>query len=874
MSAFLAALRLSRRGIGRARARSALIIVMIGLPILALTAVLTVDVSRDIDPRERLTMDLGAADAKVTNRAAEPIRQDVTGDGWEPRRERPLRERSQAEIQAVIGSGRIIPMSEDIREYWNGTDYTSAGVREIDLRDPMAAGMFPLLRGRYPQTADEVVVTAFLKAEVGSTIRYTRDDVPKRVVGAVVKQPNRFGITLIGLPGSLIPVRTATAVEEPWAAERSWLVDTPAPITWNETRRINQAGVTVLSRAVLEDPPSVGDGPAQDIRGWLDSRGINALLVGVMGVTLAVIEVVLLAGPAFAVGLRRRRRELALISAQGGSARHLKLVVLADGLTLGLAAAVLGIAGGVGAARGITSYIGVWPLGEMGPFEVPAGQIALVAILGVFSGVAAAVVPAVQAARADVVAALTGRRAKVRDRAGWPLLGLILLVAGVGAMISGIRMADSVVLFGAVIGLLGLVMVTPRLVRLIGGLAGGLPLPFRLAARDASRNRGRTAPAIVAVLAAAAAFSAFTVGIASERRAFEEHYRMLYPMGATAVYGNDVTEESWKKIRPIVERVLPGVPLVKAYVPVDADGMVSFQQMDGACSRCMTSESGFGHLPAGGPDLLRLLLGRTDRAAETALAEGKMVIFNPKAVRDGRIRLNLSTWTADEPKERIVAVPAVVATVQGPFNVLGVMPVGAITKEGFTAKLSHLVVDPAVARLTREQEQRLSGPVRAITTKVAVRTERGSRRDERPDLILWVMAAFASVVVLGGTFTAAGLAAADARSDLDTLSAVGARPGTRRLVAAGQAAFIAGLGVPLGLLIGLVPGLALASQVSLRRDSMQEIGLNGVPFERMGVILSVPWPELLAVGIGLPLAVALIAMAFARTGTTLTRRMG
>ena len=127
------------------------------------------------------------------------------------------------------------------------------------------------------------------------------------------------------------------------------------------------------------------------------------------------------------------------------------------------------------------------------------------------------------------------------------------------------------VLFGAVLGLLGLVMVTPRLVRLIGGLAGGLPLPFRLAARDASRNRGRTAPAIVAVLAAAAAFSAFTVGIASERRAFEEYYRMLYPMGATAVYGNDVTEESWKKIRPIVEGALPGVPLVEAYVPVDAD---------------------------------------------------------------------------------------------------------------------------------------------------------------------------------------------------------------------------------------------------------------------------------------------------------------
>ncbi|WP_371783377.1 FtsX-like permease family protein [Streptosporangium subroseum] len=874
MSALLAALRISRRGIGRARARSALIIVMIGLPILALTAVFTLDVTWDIGPRERVTMDLGAADAKVKDTGtAEPVRQDLTGDTWEPVNGMSQRVRSQAEIQGMIGSGgRIIPINENFDEYWVETAYENVEVREVDLRDPMTTGMFPLRGGRYPQAADEVVLTVPVKATVGSTIRYTKADVPKRVVGTVVGQPNHFNATIIGLPGSLIPATDMTDVQ------RSWLVDAPAPVTWNETRRLNRAGVAVLSRAVLEDPPPVGDGPEQALRafgGMTDTGAVNGALVAVLVVTLAVIEVVLLAGPAFAVGIRRRRGELALISAQGGSARHLKLIVLADGLTLGLAAAALGTVLGVGVARGITSYLGIWPLGELGPFEIPVGQIVLVAALGVFSGVTAAVVPAVQAARADVVAALAGRRAEVRDRAGWPLFGLVLLVAGVGAMVYGIWATDAVVLFGGVLGLLGLVMVMPRLVRLIAGLAGGFPLPFRLAARDASRNRGRTAPAIVAVLAAAAAFSAVAVGIASDRRASEEYYRMLYPMGATAVYGNDVTEESWKKIRPIVEGALPGVPLVEAYVPVDADdGMVSFLQMDGACSRCMTPESGFGYLPAGGPDLLRLLLGRIDRAAETALAEGKMVIFNPKAVRDGRIRLNLSTWTSDEPKERIVAVPAVVATVRGPFNVLGVMPVGAITKEGFTTKLSHLVVDPAVARLTPEQEQRLSGPVRAVTTKVAIRTERGSRRGDRPDLILWVMAAFASVVVLGGTFAAAGLAAADARSDLDTLSAVGAKPGTRRLVAAGQAAFIAGLGVPLGLLIGLVPGLALASQVSLRRGTMQEIGLNGVPFERMGVILSVPWPELLAVGIGLPLVAALIATVFARTRTTLTRRMG
>ena len=59
-----------------------------------------------------------------------------------------------------------------------------------------------------------------------------------------------------------------------------------------------------------------------------------------------------------------------------------------------------------------------------------------------------------------------------------------------------------------------------------------------------------------------------------------------------------------------------------------------------------------------------------------------MVIFNPKAVRDGRIRLDLLDVDVGRAEGRIVTVPAVVATVQGPFNVLGVMPVGAITKRG------------------------------------------------------------------------------------------------------------------------------------------------------------------------------------------------
>ena len=62
--------------------------------------------------------------------------------------------------------------------------------------------------------------------------------------------------------------------------------------------------------------------------------------------------------------------------------------------------------------------------------------------------------------------------------------------------------------------------------------------------------------------------------------------------------------------------------------------------------------------------------------------------------------------------------------------------------------------------------------------------------------------------MLGGTFAATGLAAADMRPDLTTMAAVGAPPGTRRLVVAGQAGFIAGLGVLIGTPAGLLTGTA------------------------------------------------------------------
>jgi putative ABC transport system permease protein len=213
-----------------------------------------------------------------------------------------------------------------------------------------------------------------------------------------------------------------------------------------------------------------------------------------------------------------------------------------------------------------------------------------------------------------------------------------------------------------------------------------------------------------------------------------------------------------------------------------------------------------------------------------------------------------------------VYLPASVVTVNGPTRIAGVASPSAFASLGYSKKRIALLVDPAVRRLTPADEQRLSGPVRKTTPKVTVTLERGYQQDQ--DWALEVFAIAASVIVLGATFAATGLAATDSRPDLETLSAIGSRPGTRRLVVAGQAAVIAAVGVPAGLMAGLVPGIAMVAYFVIDFPSI--VALNGYRFPRPGI--DIPWPLLGAGAIGLPPVAALVAGLFARTRVRLSRR--
>lgn len=134
--------------------------------------------------------------------------------------------------------------------------------------------------------------------------------------------------------------------------------------------------------------------------------------------------------------------------------------------------------------------------------------------------------------------------------------------------------------------------------------------------------------------------------------------------------------------------------------------------------------------------------------------------------------------------------------------------------------------------------------------------EAGYRNYMSPQL--WVLFGTAFFFVVSGTFIATRLAAADSRPDLATVHAVGGSPRVRRLLLAGQAGYIVGLGALTGAVTGTVAGVALAWPLTERAGSLT---------------IAIPWLFVLGVVVGLPLLAMLLAGGLMRNNPpALSRR--
>jgi putative ABC transport system permease protein len=879
-----AALRVARREARRARGRSLLVVAMLGLPVAALAFIAVAQDTFTLTPNERADRLMGTAQAMVVWPHDGPVQQDpahLDAFGFSdpaPSPARPAEPPSVERLLALLPPGttaigdQVGTLAVDTAA---GTG--NLGARVLDYADPLARGIYRQLSGRAPANPNEVALTPAaarrLGAGVGGSVRLADGSHTLQVVGTVEDPEALEATTIILRPGAL----PRQALPDDRQNQR-WLVATPGPLTWAQVRQLNTHGLVAVSRHVLAHPPSQAERHPGFEGGNDQQLGVAALVGG-----LAMLEVILLAGSAFAVAARRRRRDLALVAAGGGTPAQLRRIVLADGVVLGTVAAVSGVALGIAAAAASRPLLERLSGVRTGAFRVFPEALAALAAVAVVTGVLAALVPAWIAARQDVVAALAGRRGITRSRRRWVVLGAVLAAAGALVAATGARRAEAtVIVAGLVVVELGLVLCTPALVGLVARVGRLLPLAPRIALRDTSRNRTAAAPAISAVMAAVAGSLAVGVVLIGVSERARDSYRVLGRPGDVFVlsFGQTVPPEvvatlrSTLPVRQIHRINLPScgggagscvvgrrVPTARAcpYDLLGRDPTPMEQRAARRDSRCdgvgdryqyfggMGSTGGMTVIidPAAVGAVANLGAEDAGRAA-AALRAGNVVVDDPRHLDGGRVTLAITTVTSsgDKGATRTVIAPGV-ALRHRPQA-----PITMMTRQ--TARSLGLDSVAAVALATTSrvptiaEEDRLRAALGSQLDKgLGMYVERGPQAGA-PGLVM--LAVVAGVITLGAAAIATGLAAAEGRADLSTLAAVGASPRVRRALSLSQSGVIAGLGSLLGAIAGL--GAATAVLFALNRAYA---GLWPAPAPYP---IAVPWLNL---GVAL-LVVPLISM--------------
>jgi putative ABC transport system permease protein len=925
VTGWLTALRIARRDARRARGRTALVIALIGLPVLGLAFVaVSIDTFR-LSPAERADRELGTGDAVLEWQFDSPVRQHPTElygfpDGDDVKHRGVA---TEPEVLAALPAGsRAIPKWDDTRGFRTATGTATLQTVELDYTDPLARGILVPLAGRAPERADEVALSPYaakrVGAGVGGTLRADKGTRSWRIVG-LVEDPTELRRQLTVFPPATLhpldpPPRPAgegdgaRPVVNGASGRLTWIVDAPGPLPWPDVRRLNGAGIVALSRAVLLDPPPDSEIPPEMVAP--QSRFPVAPMLGGM----LVLEVVLLAGPAFAVGARRRRRELALVAANGGTPAHLRRIVLADGVVLGVAAAAAGIVAGVLAAVAARPLIEEYVAqSRPGAFRVYPAALAALAGLALLAGVLAALVPAWTAARQPVVAALSGRYAATATRRRWALAGLVLLAAGVALTVGGGGGAHAVLTaVGLTVGQLGLVLCTPTLIGLLSRLGGRLPLGPRIALRDVGRNRAAAAPAVSAVLAAVSMSALVgTLYLANERqnvysdlpttlpsgyaaaaprevkgadpqamRAAENALRASLPVTAVVPYGwfacparaakEDAAVACYARAEVPAARRCPYALIAEQREPTAAEQRAA--RRDGRCDTAdrfaRTSYAPVSPLIAiVEPDDVRHLVRLDPAVVDAAVATlraGGVVVDSARLVEDGRVTLKVidepTTGTA-EPPGRTVRVPgyALPAGADSPSLIFAPSTLDRVGLAGRPAGLVAATSRPP----TQAERDRLNAAIAAVPGWAAGVEEKPVREDN-PYLVL--LAIGAGLITLGAAAIATGLAAADGRADLTTLAAVGASPGVRRALSVSQTGLIAGLGSALGLAAGI--GAAMAFIVGTNRS-------NGDIWPAPPTMpYAVPWLNVVVSLVLVPLVAVLGAGLLTRARLPIERRPG
>ncbi len=934
------AIRMARREVRRHFGRSLVVLLMVGIPTALLTFALTSYATQALSDVERYAIAGGSADAVISppsfERPDSNVPYAVVQDGHTAnmsvglgRTGKPIAgyapsgtaQENAAAIGKLVG-GTAVPVESGQERVTLGDRRLTVSTLVVDARLGLGTKA-ELLTGRWPTNPHEIVVTP----------QAIQRGLPTSGSVSVVKDKGTSSMTVVGTARAWTDWGMADWVALHHVAEQSgisqsWLVMNAGDVTYDRVTALSAYGLPVISRYLIAHPPSTEELPieAQGVDAF-QSNETNSLALG--GGAILILVTGLLVAPAFAVSASRQRRTLALAASNGATTGHLRRIVLSQALVLGVFAAVLGSALGIAAASALLKFLNTGTHIAYAPFDIPWVATAGVTTCAVLAAVLAALIPARRLGRLDIVGVMRGQNVSPAPSRLLPIIGTLIMAGGSISLIAGMRkpsLSSYLVPIGVVALIGGALFLVPMLLVASGKLAARFPLPIRMAARDAARQRARSGPAVAAIVGGVAVVVTLMIAIASDTLEQERNYRPQQIAGEGSMYLDAGPRAELDNTKAAIGQRFPTLRLIDSRVvsgnAFDGDPPPNFvpslvvlkmpgcsaadslydrpfwlklartwdpqSQAPFPASPCQVigdssmqpSMAGIRTMPAA--EIARRV-GLEGADAERIRAGGAVILGHPDAIVDGSLTFVVGTTNpaSTAPADGGIQVDNE-ATVTDTFTVPAVsVPAGPASPGIFFQDAAVLVPQEVVEAHHLPNAMPIvlvhdtTGPISESTREgvnalvgedYGFQVERGFQRDDQ--LAIAILVTAFALIMLVVTLTSTALSLAEQQREDATMAAVGATRTTRRLISAGQAMVTSGVGSILGLIVGAVCGYAFTYPLT----AMSWDANTGAE-KFVAPTLGIPWAWLAVAVIGVPLLATALAAVGVRRAPVVTRRL-
>jgi putative ABC transport system permease protein len=702
---------------------------------------------------------------------------------------------------------------------------SSYDLRAQDPHGPFGQPMLSLVSGRYPAGPDQVAVTSGVASAFNLKIGdlWQQGGKARRVVGIVQNPQSLLDEFALVVPGQ-VPAPSQVTV----------LFDAPGVTS-------SSIGPNVQSPASASASSSAGN-------------PLNPETIVLALATVGMLLIALVAVGGFTVLAQRRLRSLGMLASLGATDRHVRLVVRANGVLVGVTGAL------AGAALGVAAWLAYRPVVEsdahhlIGAFRLPWIVIGPAIGLAILATYFAASRPARSITRIPVVTALSGRPAAPKRVHRSALPGLVLL-GGAAVLFAysgksngnGHGMLELVLGFVALIA--AVILLAPMCLTVLARLGRHAPIAPRLALRDLARYRARSGSALAAI--SLGVLIATLVCILSAQRFgnvldyagpnVASDQLIVYTPNAQGGPGSGPSGPTTGSKPRSWAGVARGIAAA-----LGSHDIVQLDQTSASLQHATSGRQFTGPVYVATPQLLRafgIKASQVDPAADiltmrpglSGISRMQLVYgnyFNPNGPPGG------GTSSFPCPRSDCLANPVIQEVSALPSGTSA--PNTVITEHAIHALGLHVATQGWLIQTPNPPTAGQITDARLTAAAAGMTIETKSSIPTSAEIINWATV-FGIVLALGILAMSVGLIRSETASDLRTLAATGASGWTRRTLTAATAGALA----LAGAVLGTVAAYAAAIGYSWAN-----------PLENLSELTSVPTANLLLILVGMPLAAA------------------